>query len=64
MNYLTELRADPRFLAILDRMKVARPRIPPYRPGSDLDHWAYETGMHDGFDLAMAFFGETEKLDD
>lgn len=61
MNYLLELHSDPRFAAIVDRIKVARPPVPAYVPGATLEQWAHATGMREGFDLALAFFAITEK---
>lgn len=56
-DYLIELGADPRFLVLLKAARRARPAIPPYRVGMDPDEWKYRSGMQDGFDLALAFFG-------
>lgn len=61
MNYLIELHADPRFAAIVERLKTARPAIPLYADGKTLEQWAYATGAREGFDLALSFLAIMEK---
>lgn len=62
-EYLLELRSDPRFRILMDRIVNARPGVPKYTPGADVDQWKYESGKQAGFDLALAFFGEKELND-
>lgn len=56
-EYLRELGADPRFQRIIDSMARARPSVPEYRIGADVDEWKYRSGMRAGFDLALTFLG-------
>lgn len=56
-EYLLELGADARFQMILEAMNRARPSIPEYRLGQDVDEWKYRSGMRAGFDLALTFLG-------
>lgn len=63
-EYLLELRSDARFRMILEAAKRARPSIPAYRPGVDIEEWKYRSGMQAGFDLALTFLGITETTDE
>jgi hypothetical protein len=54
---LVELRADPRFLLLVQKLKQARPQIPEWQPGANAEDWMHQSSLRRGFDLAVSFLG-------
>ena len=53
--FLFEIRADPRFTALVEKLRTARPHIPVY-PSTTEEEWKFKSGERRGFDLALSFF--------
>lgn len=53
---LVELRSDPRFLLLVQKIKQARPQIPEWQPGMSPEEWMHQSSLRRGFDLAVSFF--------
>ena len=54
-TFLFELRTDPRFTALVARLKTGRPQVPMY-PATTEDEWKFRSGQRNGYDLALSFF--------
>ena len=57
-DLLIELHTDPRFSLLRELVLKARPAIQSYRPDdlNSVEKWKYESGLKDGFDLALSYF--------
>ena len=57
-DLLIELHTDPRFSVLRELVLKARPVIQSYRPDdlNSVEKWKYESGLKDGFDLALSYF--------
>lgn len=57
-DLLLELHTDPRFSLLRELVLKARPTIQSYRPDdlNSVEKWKYESGLKDGFDLALSYF--------
>lgn len=56
-SLLVELRSDPRFAVLAERIERSRPQIPVWTPGMTPEEWMYQSSMRRGFDLAASFLG-------
>ncbi len=59
---IKELAFDPRFAAILEKIKEQHGGVPTYRPGDKdprqkHDDWVYRSGVDDGISLVLTSLG-------
>lgn len=57
-QFLLEIHTDPRFRILEELVVKARPILPSYdfSDSKSVEKWKYESGLRDGFDLALSFF--------
>ncbi len=57
--YLEQLRQSDEFRHLLNEIKQQRPMVPLFDPNDDNSEvWKMQSGLQQGFDLAMSLFGE------
>ena len=58
-DFLAEIRTNPQFMAIIEKVKKARPDLPKYNPAEDnTEGWKYISAKQEGIDLALKLLGE------
>ncbi len=57
-DLILELHTDPRFKLLREHIEKARPIIQSYRFDdlTSVEKWKYESGLKDGFELALSYF--------
>lgn len=57
-QFLLEFHSDPRYKILEEVVAKARPTLPSFdfSDSKSVEKWKYESGLRDGFDLALSFF--------
>lgn len=58
-DFLAEARTNPQFMAIVEKIKKARPDLPRFSAIKDnTEEWKYISAKQEGVDLALKLLGE------